>query len=98
MCWWPAERGRSWRRGGRASPLDFAAVHSHAPGTVFGTRSRSRAVERTCHHGALGALGPGVLGRGIGSLFALTSCGPVSYGMVMVAVMRRELGLYPGGR
>jgi len=26
------------------------------------------------------------------------ACGLVLYGMVMVAVMRRELGLYPGGR
>ena len=32
---------------------------------------------------------------GIDSLFALMACGLVSYGMVMVAVMRRELGLRP---
>ena len=43
-------------------------------------------------------LGPGVLGWGIDSLFALMACGLVSYGMVMVAEMRRELELYPGGR
>jgi putative MATE family efflux protein len=48
--------------------------------------------------GALGALGLGALGWGIDSLFALMACGLVAYGMVMVAVMRRELGLYPGGR
>ena len=48
--------------------------------------------------GALGALGLGVLGWGIDSLFALMACGLVSYGTVMVAVMRRELGLYPGAR
>ena len=48
--------------------------------------------------GALGALGLGVLGWGIGSLFALMACGLVLYGMVMVAVMRRELGFYAGGR
>ena len=48
--------------------------------------------------GALGALGLGVLGWGIDSLFALMACGLVVYGLVMVAVMRRELGLYPGGR
>ena len=48
--------------------------------------------------GALGALGLGVLGWGIDSLFALMACGLVLYGMVMVAVMRCELGLYPGGR
>jgi putative MATE family efflux protein len=43
--------------------------------------------------GALGSLGLGVLGWGIDSLFALMACGLVLYGMVMVAVMRRELGL-----
>jgi putative MATE family efflux protein len=48
--------------------------------------------------GALGALGLGRLGWGIDSLFALMACGLVSYGMVMVAVMRRELGFYPGAR
>jgi fatty acid desaturase len=48
--------------------------------------------------GALGALGLGVLGWGIDSLFALMAGGLVSYGMVMVGVMRRELGFYPGGR
>jgi putative MATE family efflux protein len=40
--------------------------------------------------GALGALG-----WGIDSLFALMACGLVAYGVVMVAVMRRELGLRP---
>jgi putative MATE family efflux protein len=48
--------------------------------------------------GALGALGLIVLGWGIDSLFALMACGLVSYGMVMVAVMRRELGFHPGGK
>jgi putative MATE family efflux protein len=46
--------------------------------------------------GALGALGLGVLGWGIDSLFALMACGLVLYGLVMVAVMRRELGFHPG--
>ena len=45
--------------------------------------------------GALGTLGLGVLGWGIDSLFALMACGLVAYGVVMVAVMRRELGLRP---
>ena len=36
--------------------------------------------------------------RGIDSLFALMTCGLVLYGMVMVAVMRRELGFHPGGK
>ena len=48
--------------------------------------------------GALGVLGLGVFGWGIDSLFALMACGLVLYGMVMVAVMRRELGSYAGGR
>ncbi len=43
--------------------------------------------------GALGGLGLGVLGWGIDALFALMACGLVLYGVVMVAVMRRELGL-----
>jgi putative MATE family efflux protein len=43
--------------------------------------------------GALGSLGLGVLGWGIDSLFSLMACGLVLYGVVMVAVMRRELGL-----
>jgi putative MATE family efflux protein len=46
--------------------------------------------------GALGSLGLGVLGWGIDSLFALMACGLVLYGMVMVAVMRRELGFSAG--
>jgi putative MATE family efflux protein len=48
--------------------------------------------------GALGALGLGVLDWGIDSLFGLMACGLVLYGMVMVAVMRRELGLGAGTR
>ncbi len=48
--------------------------------------------------GALGALALIVLKWGIESLFALMACGLVSYGIVMVAVMRRELGLDPAGR
>jgi putative MATE family efflux protein len=45
---------------------------------------------------ALGALGLGVLGWGLDSLFAVMACGLVLYGVVMVAVMRRELGLCAG--
>jgi putative MATE family efflux protein len=47
--------------------------------------------------GALGALGLGVLGWRIDALFSLMACGLVLYGMVMVGVMRCELGIYPGG-
>jgi hypothetical protein len=43
--------------------------------------------------GALGSLALGVLGWGIDSLFGLMACGLVLYGLVMVVVMRRELGI-----
>jgi putative MATE family efflux protein len=43
--------------------------------------------------GALGALALNVLGWRIDALFTLMACGLVLYGLVMVAVMRRELGL-----
>ena len=48
--------------------------------------------------GALGVLALRVFGWGIHSLFALMACGLVLYGLVMVVVMRRELGLFDGGR
>jgi putative MATE family efflux protein len=48
--------------------------------------------------GALGVLALRVFGWGIDSLFALMACGLVLYGIVMVAVMRRELWSYAGGR
>jgi len=43
--------------------------------------------------GALGAVAMGVLGWGIDVLFGLMACGLALYGLVMVVVMRRELGL-----
>ena len=55
-------------------------------------------VTRLLVAGVVGSLALGVLGWEIDSLFALMACGLVSYGMVMVAVMRRELGFYPGAR
>jgi RND family efflux transporter MFP subunit/putative MATE family efflux protein len=48
--------------------------------------------------GALGVLALRVFGWGIDTLFALMACGLVLYGLVMVVVMRRELGLFAGGR
>ncbi len=48
--------------------------------------------------GALGVVALRVLGWGIDRLFTLMACGLVLYGMVMVAVMRRELGFHAGGR
>jgi MATE family, multidrug efflux pump len=48
--------------------------------------------------GAMGVLALRVFGWGIDSLFALMACGLVVYGMVMVAVMRRELWSYEVGR
>jgi putative MATE family efflux protein len=46
--------------------------------------------------GALGTLALRALGWGVDSLFTLMACGLVCYGMVMVGVMRRELGLAIG--
>ena len=47
--------------------------------------------------GALGTLALVGLGWGIDSLFALMAWGLVAYGMVMVVVMRRELGIVGNG-
>ena len=46
--------------------------------------------------GALGSLSLRIFGWGIEILFGLMACGLVLYGMVMVAVMRRELWSYAG--
>ncbi len=69
----------------------------------FAAQGRGRTVQpllatltRLLVAGGLGALALGVFGRGIDSLFALMACGLVLYGTVMVAVMRRELGLWAG--
>jgi putative MATE family efflux protein len=43
--------------------------------------------------GVLGAVGLGAFGWGINTLFVLMACGLAVYGIVMVLVMRRELGL-----
>jgi putative MATE family efflux protein len=63
----------------------------------FAAQGRGRTVQpllanltRLLVAGALGALG-----WEIESLFTLMACGLVSYGVVMAAVMRRELGLRP---
>ncbi len=48
--------------------------------------------------GALGVLALRVFGWGIDALFALMACGLVLYGLVMVVVMRRELGFCAGAR
>ena len=68
----------------------------------FAAQGRGRTVQpllatltRLLVAGALGSLGLKVLGWGIDSLFTVMACGLVSYGVVMVAVMRRELGLRP---
>jgi putative MATE family efflux protein len=47
--------------------------------------------------GVLGVAALRVGGWRIDSLFGLMACGLVMYGMVMVAVMRRELGFSPAG-
>jgi putative MATE family efflux protein len=67
------------------------ALYFAAQGRGRTTQPLLATLTRLLVAGALGALGLGVLGWGIDSLFALMACGLVSYGMVMVAVMRREL-------
>ena len=69
----------------------------------FAAQGRGRMVQpllatltRLLVAGAVGSLALGVLGWEIDCLFALMACGLVSYGVVMVAVMRRELGLCTG--
>jgi putative MATE family efflux protein len=66
----------------------------------FAAQGRGRMVQpllatltRLLVAGALGSLALGVFGWGIDTLFALMACGLVLYGVVMVFVMRRELGL-----
>jgi Na+-driven multidrug efflux pump len=66
----------------------------------FAAQGRGRTVQpllatltRLLVAGALGFVGLNRLGWGIDSLFTLMACGLVSYGLVMVVVMRRELGL-----
>jgi putative MATE family efflux protein len=69
------------------------ALYFAAQGRGRTTQPLLATLTRLLVAGALGALGLGVLGWGIDSLFALMACGLVLYGVVMVAVMRRELGL-----
>jgi Na+-driven multidrug efflux pump len=71
----------------------------------FAAQGRGRVVQplmatltRLLVAGALGALALSVFGCGLDCLFTLMACGLVLYGMVMVAVMRRELWSYAGGR
>ena len=69
----------------------------------FAAQGRRRTVQpllatltRLLVAGVLGSLTLGAFGWGIDSLFGLMACGLASYGVVMVAVMRRELGLCAG--
>jgi putative MATE family efflux protein len=66
----------------------------------FAAQGRGRTVQpllatltRLLVAGVLGSFALGVLGWGIEHLFSLMACGLVAYGVVMVAVMRRELGI-----
>jgi putative MATE family efflux protein len=70
----------------------------------FAAQGRGRMVQpllatltRLLVAGVLGAVALRVFGCAIDSLFALMACGLVLYGLVMVAVMRRELWPYAGG-
>jgi putative MATE family efflux protein len=65
----------------------------------FAAQGRGRTIQpllatltRLVVAGALGSLALCVFGWGIDTLFTLMACGLVMYGLVMVAVMRRELG------
>jgi len=71
----------------------------------FVAQGRSRTVQpllatstRLLVAGALGWVVLNVLDWGIHSLFTLMACGLVLYGMVMVGIMSRELGLRPDRR
>jgi fatty acid desaturase len=64
-------------------------------GPVLPTLLRLATLTRLLVAGALGSVGLNVFGWGIDALFALMACGLVSYGVVMVAVMRRELRFHP---
>jgi hypothetical protein len=68
----------------------------------FAAQGRGRTVQpllatltRLLVAGALGAVALNVFSREIECLFGLMACGLVSYGVVMVAVMRQELGFRP---
>jgi putative MATE family efflux protein len=71
-------------------------------GLYFAAQGRGRTVQpllatltRLLVAGALGWVGLNIHSWGLDFLFVLMACGLVSYGVVMVAVMRRELGLRP---
>ncbi len=70
------------------------ALYFAAQGRGRTTQPLLATLTRLLVAGALGSIGLGVFGWGIDSLFALMACGLVLYGIVMVAVMRRELGCY----
>jgi Na+-driven multidrug efflux pump len=66
----------------------------------FAAQGRGRTVQpllatltRLLVAGGSGMVALAGLGWGLDALFALMACGLVSYGLVMVLVMRRELGL-----
>jgi putative MATE family efflux protein len=69
------------------------ALYFAAQGRGRTTQPLLATLTRLLVAGALGSVALGVLDWGMDSLFALMACGLVSYGVVMVAVMRRELGL-----
>ena len=72
------------------------ALYFAAQGRGRTTQPLLATLTRLLVAGVLGAVGLGILGWGLDSLFTLMACGLVVYGVVMVAVMRRELGLCAG--
>ena len=93
-------RGGGVRRGvpgpgrpGLRLPRAGAGAVLRRPGAGADGAAALATLTRLLVAGALGVLALRVFGWGIDSLFALMACGLVLYGMVMSAVMRRELGL-----
>lgn len=79
------------------------ALYFAAQGRGRTTQPLLATLTRLVVAGVFGAVALGALGWGLDALFGLMACGLVCYGLVMVVVMRRELGLgarvpHPGAR
>jgi putative MATE family efflux protein len=70
------------------------ALYFAAQGRGRTTQPLLATLTRLLVAGALGSVALGIFGWGIETLFTLMATGLVLYGLVMVAVMRRELGLF----
>jgi putative MATE family efflux protein len=70
------------------------ALYFAAQGRGRTTQPLMATLTRLLVAGVLGFVGLRLFGWGLDALFLLMACGLVLYGLVMVAVMRRELGLF----